>query len=149
MLKKKEVAFWWHRNATKSWYQIAAFSLVGIVGVIIDLTVLNTAMFLTGLSAGASFLVFKTLSFSVAVYHNFFWNRHWVFSSQNEKRFEKFYLASLLSGIINIGIAALLVHTIHPAELSPQLWANIASLLGIACGSLSNFLQYKYVVFRE
>lgn len=149
MFKEKRKVHWWHHDTLKGWYQIAAFSLVGLVGVIIDLTVLNTAMFLTGLSAGASFLIFKTLSFSVAVYHNFFWNKHWVFSSQNEKRFEKFYLASLLSGIINIGIAALLVHTARPAEISPQLWANIAALFGIACGALSNFLQYKYVVFKE
>jgi len=65
------------------------------------------------------------------------------------REFLQFVLVSAGALLLNVGIASFLVNTIGPrAGASPNLWANIAALVGTVFSFIWNFLGYKFIVFK-
>ena len=133
--------------------QAAKFSIIGGLSALIELSVLNTLFYFTGITSGNLFLVFKTLTFLTATVNSFFFNRHWTFKSTNIHVYIEFrdFLMSRIGGLVlNVGVAFLIVNVIGaPVGFSPTLWANIGVLTALFVTTIWNFFSSKFFVFRK
>ncbi len=134
-------------------YQFAKFAAVGSLNTVIDFGVLNLEIFLSGIAGGILYSVFKGISFLVATTNSFFWNKFWTFESREQATAGQafsFYLIAGLAWLVNVLVASFVVNGLNrPLAVSPNLWANIGALAGIASSFLINFLGYKYFVFKK
>jgi putative flippase GtrA len=135
-------------------YQIAKFACVGVSNTFVDLGVLNTVIFFTGISSGTWYPVFKTGSFLVSTTNSFLWNRNWTFEegkhkekAQNEA--VQFYVITTISWLVNVSVASGIVNYVAHGGISDNLWANIGALAGVFTAMTFNFLGYKFVVFKK
>jgi len=134
--------------------QSAKFLLIGTLGTLIDLGVLNILIWISGISSGLLFPVFKTISFVIANCSKYFGHKFWVFEKKEmigaKKEFGKFFLVSLGGLIINVTIASLIVNLIKPQfGLSETIWANIGGIVAALVTVIWNFLGYKFLVFKK
>lgn len=137
----------------KAWkpfvYQFGKFFVVGVLNTFMDLGVLNFLIFLTNITHGYLFSVFKGISFIIAVINSYIWNRFWTFGGR-QGSFYIFFLVNVGSFLINVGIASLLVNVVGaPSGIPPKLWDNIAALSSVVLVLTWNFLGMKFVVFRK
>ncbi len=134
-------------------FQFYKFILVGVVNTLLDLTVLNGLIVISGLAAGWEFSIFKGISFAIAVTNSYFWNKFWTFRGNEGggvREFSKFFIVSLAGLVVNVGVASFFVNVIGPAGgIPPQLWANIAALAAVVFSTLWNFVGYKMFVFKK
>lgn len=155
-------AAYWLARKIKIFYQLAKFILVGALNSLIDWGILNLLMFLTSLTAGTMFSVFKGISFLVAMANSYFWNKFWTFkkteepgdmtdtAQKNGKEMGQFFVVSLIGFALNVGVATLLVNILGPQwGLSAKLWANAGALAGTLIGMGWNFVGYKLIVFKD
>ncbi len=148
---------WIANLLSKSWstfWQLAKFLVVGVLNTLVDLGVMNFLIYLTGITIGIWYSVFKSIGFIAAVINSFFWNKFWVFEkrgiSEAGKEFSKFFVVSTIGIILNVSVAYVLINVIGaPAGISPKIWGNIAAVAaGIVVFSW-NFLGYKILVFSK
>ena len=136
----------------KTIYQFAKFAAVGVLNTFIDFGVLNLEILLSGIASGALYPVFKGVSFLAATTNSFFWNKFWTFESKtsaNTGEALRFYVVAGVGWLINVSLASFIVNGLsRPAAISPNLWANIGALVGVAGSFLWDFLGYKFLVFR-
>lgn len=135
-------------------FQFGKFISVGLANTGVDFGVLNILMFVTGISSGIFYSVFKGVSFIVSVTHSFIWNKFWTFRKQETKKiggeFIRFFVVSLIGAGINIAVASFVVNVIGPQlGLPSMLWANIGAVCGSIIGLMWNFLGYKFIVFKK
>jgi len=148
--------------------QFAKFVAVGTLNTLLDLGVLNTLIFLSGIATGWWYSMFKGASFAVAVINSYFWNKYWTFARAQKgvgndqlgaggsrpaaslKEFSQFIVISFIGLGINIGIASLIVNIVGPLSgISPERWANIGALAATAVSLIWNFIGYKFFVFKS
>lgn len=94
--------------------RFAKFATVGIIGTVVDFSVLNVLI----LSFGLSKFWANTGSFAAAVISNFIWNRLWTFPESRERslvpQLVQFALVSLGGYVINqlifLGLDSLFLH---------------------------------------
>lgn len=136
-------------------WQIGKFGSVGILNTMVDWGVLNLLLFLTGVTSGVLYSVFKGISFLVALLNSYGWNKFWTFSEQKQtkkigREFLQFTVVSVIGFVINVGTASLVVNYLgRPEAISPELWANLGALAGTILGMTWNFLGYKLIVFKK
>jgi len=134
-------------------YQFAKFAAVGTLNTFVDIGVLNLEIFLSGQAGGLSYPVFKAISFIVATTNSFFWNKYWTFGAGGTKasgEAPKFYLFAAIGWALNVGTATFIVDGLtRPVALSPNIWANLGALGGVAASFLWDFLAYKFFVFKK
>ncbi|MBI2465778.1 MAG: GtrA family protein [Candidatus Sungbacteria bacterium] len=129
-------------------FQFGKFFVVGLSNTFLDLGVLNFLIYLTNVTHGVYFAVFKAISFACAVTNSFLWNKYWTFQKQGS--FTLFFLVVLGSTILNVGWASYMVDVIGvPDGISPKLWDNIAALSSVVLVLTWNFLGMKYIVFKK
>lgn len=143
-------------NALSRWFtvlhQIARFIVVGGLNTFLDFAVLNFLIASSGIASGFGFSFFKGISFLIAVINSYFWNKHWTFEIKANGRTEfiQFGVVSTIGLFINVGIASFIVNAINPVgNITPVIWANIATLIAVAGSQIWNFLGYKFIVFRR
>lgn len=133
-------------------YQFAKFAAVGVLNTSIDFGVLNLEILISGVPQGIAYTIFKAISFVFATTNSFFWNKYWTFNathSVNAAETSKFYIVAIVGWVINVGVASFVVNGIsHPTHISPNQWANVGALFGVAASFLWDFLGYKYLVFK-
>lgn len=135
-------------------FQIAKYILSGILATVIDLSVINLLMVITGVSAGLYYKVFKAFSFLAATFVKFVISKFWTFEKfEKEKSLKEtvqFFIVTLIGLIINVGAASFVNEVIGPQYgLSERLWGNI-SAIGAAFVSFAwNFVGYKFIVFKK
>ncbi|RJQ37807.1 GtrA family protein [Candidatus Parcubacteria bacterium] len=135
-------------------YQLTKFLLVGGQNFLIDLGVLNLLIASTGIEQGTEIVVFKAVSFVVAVIASFFWNKFWTFRSLSVERagfqFFEFFIVSAIGLGINTGSFALANNVVGAQYgLSPEAWANVSAGIAAIIGLMWNFIGYKFIVFRR
>ena len=85
----------------KEFVRFLKFASVGMIGMVVDLTVLNVMHKVFGLPL----LVANTISFTTAVISNFTWNRRWTFPESRERpigsQLGKFTLVNVIGLAIN------------------------------------------------
>ncbi len=91
----------------KELIRFVKFAIVGISGTLIDIGFFN----LFNQRFGISPITAKALSFSIAVFNNFLWNRLWTYPESRElpltKQFAQYLLVSIVGLIINTSIFAI------------------------------------------
>lgn len=132
--------------------QIKRFVVVGVLNTAVDLTVLNTLIFLSHMGRnGIWFSFFKAISFLVAVLNSYIINHSWTFEGSPGKKSVaqagQFLMVSLFGAVINVGGASYVATYISPPLDIVKYWPSIAALAGTACGLIFNFLGYKHIVF--
>jgi putative flippase GtrA len=145
----------------QGWIQFAKFSFVGILNTLVDFAVLNALIFFFGLTENdPKYIMFKVISFIIAVTNSFVLNKLFVFEDRhasdhhihfNAGETSKFFGVSLagllLNTLISYGVFAI-GHTLVP-NISTTLLANIGALAGTCIVLVSNFVAYKYFVFKH
>lgn len=130
-------------------FQIVKFVVVGVSNTAIDFLVFNVLIFATGVATGNPVSVFKGVSFLVAVGNSYFWNKRWTFQS-DKKVFIQFLVVSVIGFALNVGTASIVINGIGPQfGLPDQLWANVGAIVATLVVMTSNFLGYKFLVFKK
>lgn len=124
-----------------SWMQLFKFGLVGCSGYLVNLAVFAVlvgplGMHRIGAAVGA---------FSVAVFNNFLWNRHWTFGPGEEHpAFQaiRFFVVSVAALLVNLAVLEALVLGTTMSELPAQA-------IAVAVAMPFSFLGNKLWTFGE
>jgi putative flippase GtrA len=133
--------------------QAGKFLAVGTLNTLLDISVLNGLIYLTGIARGWHFTLFKATAFLIASTNSYFWNKFWTFESYskiNPGEYFFFFLVTLFGAFINTTVASFIVNVLGaPAGFSLKLWANVAALIAVFFSMLWNFSAYRYIVFKK
>ncbi len=135
-------------------WQLAKFSLVGVLNFLLNLGTLNLFIYLSGINEGRILDIFKVFGFVVANINSFSWNKFWTFQDREiqhaKTEFVQFVGISLIGLIIDVTIFDILVNGVGaPETIQTTLWNNIGSVAGSVGALIWNFLGYKFVVFKK
>lgn len=134
-------------------FQFAKFAAVGSLNSFMDLGIFNLLSYIfvdeiRNISR-VLFITFKSTSFFIATLNSYLWNKNWTFGDREKTHAEtliKFYIITGINYFLNTGVA-FAVKEIGP---SSNLWVSfVAPVCGILAAMFSNFLSYKYIVFKE
>ncbi len=123
------------------------FALVGTLGMVVDLTILNVLHGLVGLHL----LVANSISFSAAVISNFTWNRLWTFPETRDRpvstQLVQFSIVSIIGLAINNLVLWQFYHWLQPYLSNPWDY-NAAKILAIGVVLFWNFGANRLWTFR-
>lgn len=133
--------------------QFGRYAAIGFTNAAVDFGVLNLLIYLTNISGGIQYTLFKGISFICAVIPSFFWNKYWAFNAgktgKGGTEFLKFMSVMVIAIFVNDGAASLVVNYIHPlAGLGTAAWANIGAIAGSAVSLIFSFVGFKVTVFK-
>lgn len=134
-------------------YQFAKFSLVGSMNFLVDMGILNSLIFYTGICNGPAQSGLKGVSFVLAAVNSYFWNKFWTFKRGSGKRLRtevyQFLVISTSGFFVNILIDYLFVNNIGPrAGIMPHSWAQVSAMAAAVASLCWNFIGYKFIVFH-
>lgn len=133
--------------------QFGKFAAIGFTNAAVDFGVLNILIAWSGIASGILYAVFKTISFIISVTHSYYWNRYWVFGSQNpekKKEFFEFISVYIFASAVNVGIATGIVSLIDPMfGVNQNVWANLGAVAGSAMALVFSFVGVRLVVFKK
>ncbi len=138
--------------------QLGKFVLVGGLNFLVDLGILNLFIFLTDISAGYWYSLFKGIAFAVAVINSYILNRWWTFQNPEQpaeavdtsKQFTQFLIISLIGLAINNLVASGMVNLLGPQwGIDAKVWASIGAVIASFVGMFWNFMGYKFIVFKK
>lgn len=66
--------------------QFIRFVGIGFLNTAVDYVVFNLGAVLSGVYTGRGVGYISAASFTVAVFHSYFWNKHWAFAKQEQRR---------------------------------------------------------------
>lgn len=126
------------RHRIETWISLVRFGLVGVSGVVV-----NLSTFWVLLEAGGlHHLLAATGAFGLAVTNTFWWNRRWTFRAGDGRartQMARFALVSLTGFLVAAGLLELLARLGVPALL--------AQVLALAIAAPLNFLGAKHWSF--
>ncbi len=135
------------RFRTQELVRFIKFAMVGALGMIVDLSILNI---LHGL-VGIHLLVANTFSFSAAVVSNFTWNRLWTFPETRDRpvrtQLAQFATVSIIGLAINNAVLWQFYQILAPHLGSPWNY-NAAKILAIGVVLFWNFGANRIWTFR-
>ena len=137
-------------------FQLAKFGIIGATNFIVDLGIFSLLIWITNISEGASILLFKAASVSVAIVNSYIWNKFWSFEEKHvdestvQKQFFQFIAVSVIGLILNAGITYSLITFFGGfAGIAPATWATISSAIASVAVLSWNFIGYKFFVFKK
>jgi putative flippase GtrA len=136
-------------------YQLAKFLLIGAFFAIFDLIILNLLMEEFGISkdSGLKYPLFVAISFIIATIVKYVADKYWAFEKSEKGQagmeFLKFFLVTLVSGLIQVGVASAAFKLFSSSGMTDIVLANIGKISGIAVASVFNFICYKFFVFKK
>ncbi len=94
------------RTNQKELTRFLKFSVVGIIGAVVDFGVYSTMIGVFGLSPEVA----SVIALATAVVSNFIWNRYWTYPDSRSKpiakQFVQFFLINILAVVIRVPIIA-------------------------------------------
>jgi len=123
------------------------FAAVGLVGMAVDLTVLNVMHKVVGLPL----LVSNSISFTTAVISNFTWNRLWTFPESRQRPLVPQLGQFAVVNVIGLGINNLVLWAVF--QLTRQLIAdpwdyNLAKVFAIGVVLFWNYFVNRLWTYR-
>lgn len=123
------------------------FAVVGAIGMVVDLTILNLMHKVFGLPL----LVANTISFSTAVLSNFTWNRLWTFPESRQRplvpQLAQFALVNIIGLAIN-NLVLWLVYTAIKSFIPDPLDYNLAKIVAIGVVLFWNYGVNRLWTYR-
>ncbi len=133
-------------------YTFFKFFCVGVLNTALDFVVLNICIFFFGTGVhGELFILFKSISFLVAVANSYVLNKWWVFEHEAPMSVKEpllFFIVSTVGFWINVSISYE-VFSLFVQTVSPQFAANIGALIGTIVVLAWNFVGYRFLVFKK
>jgi dolichol-phosphate mannosyltransferase len=123
------------------WSHAVQFGVVGGIGVFVNLAVL-TALLHLGVAINRAVLA----AIAVSIVSNFALNRRFTFYEARQGSLPRQFAGFVAS--CSIGAAVNYAITIGIVEAVPDVWPQLASLIGIAGGLSFNFVLSRSLVFR-
>src|SRR4051812_39381164 len=127
-----------------NWFQLIKFCIVGGSGVVVNVTV----FFVTNHLLGIHHIAAATLAFGVALFNNFWWNRHWTFGKHGARdhhagfQAARFFTVSVAAFLVALAILQLLV-------TSTSMPATLAQAISIVAATPLNFVGNKMWTFAR
>ena len=134
-------------------FQLAKFGVVGAANTAVDLGTYNLIILAVGGSTtviGA--MLFKGLSFTVAVINSYIWNRYWSFGKKDEAtagEFTKFVSVSVIGLVLNATITGAISYFAAANGIVSSTLATLAAAIASVLVLAWNFLGYKLFVFKK
>jgi putative flippase GtrA len=143
-------------------FQLSKFVIIGIANTAIDFGVMNILIIVNGLEPNndPQYMMYKSISFAVAVVNSYFWNKFWTFKkrksikesledkAKSSAEFFQFIAISISGAAISIVIA-----NISKNIFADETGLNVAANIGAAFATIFvmawNFLGYKYIAFKK
>ena len=131
----------------KEFVRFLKFATVGMIGMVVDLTVLNVMHKVFGLPL----LVANTISFTTAVISNFTWNRLWTFPESRERpigsQLGQFALVNVVGLAINNLVLWLAFQVTQ--QIVPDPWDyNLAKVLAIGVVLFWNYFVNRAWTYK-
>ena len=124
--------------------EIAAFGVVGVVNLFVDIGLFNLVHFRIGLGPTTS----NIISTGVATTISYFANRHWSFSHRARTGLRREYVLFFLINLIALGISSVVIaFTYYVVGATSAFDLNVAKVIGIGIGTIFRFWSYKRFVF--
>jgi putative flippase GtrA len=124
--------------------EIAAFGVVGVVNLFVDVGLFNLLHFRVGLGPTTS----NAISTAVATTISYFANRHWSFSHRARTGLRREYVLFFVINLLALGISSVVVaFTFYVVGSTGPLALNVAKVVGIGIGTIFRFWTYKRFVF--
>ena len=134
------------------------FSVVGIIGAVVDFGVLNLFLLLN-----FSYVLSGTISFIAAVLNNFLWNRYWTYPDSRSKSLAKQMVQFVIINVIGLGIRIPLLAWLEeilinffemkiPADFffsAEFIGHNFGLAIAILIVMLWNFLANRYWTYND
>lgn len=131
--------------------QIGRFVLVGAFADVIDIKVFQFLFWLLPFS-----LLFKAVSFLIATLIKYWWNKHWAFGGAEKTEPKKFLIDGQLAyffivTLIGLGLNVVSFYFFGRIEtgLPAEMWTEVCIILAALVAAVSNFLGYKFLVFKK
>ncbi|HKZ44241.1 MAG TPA: GtrA family protein [Anaerolineales bacterium] len=142
----------------KEWIRFYRFGLVGVLGAVVDFTVMNLLTRLLNFNL----VIAGTISFILAVISNFIWNRLWTYPDSRSKKIEMQLIMFFSVNLIGIAIRIPILHFLEPgisqflrtistipSSLIILLSNNITLALAILIVMLWNFYANRYWTYND
>lgn len=138
--------------------QFGKFVTIGFTNATVDFGVLNLVIYYSGVTSANPYFslyyaLFKGCAFIAANSHSYLWNKFWVFnageSHGGELEFGKFFGISMVSLLINAGLATAVVAYCLEIGLSDKLASNLGGAAGSGLALIFNFVSLKFLVFKQ
>ena len=124
------------------------FAIVGVTGMVVDLSVLTFSREVLGLPLSIAVL----LGFSFAVVSNFTWNRLWTFPESRSLPLARQLVQFTIVNIIGLGINELVVLGLHPVfsvALPDPAAYLVAKVIAIGIVLFWNFFANRLWTYRD
>jgi putative flippase GtrA len=127
-----------------NWFQLIKFCVVGGSGFVVNVSV----FFVVNHLLGVHHIAAATLAFVLALFNNFWWNRHWTFGKHGARESHagfqaaRFFTVSVVAFLVALGILQLLVTT-------TDLPATLAQAISIVMATPLNFVGNKMWTFAR
>jgi putative flippase GtrA len=125
-----------------NWMQLIKFSAVGGSGYVVNLCVFAAA----NKGLGMHHVAAATIAFVVAVFNNFWWNRHWTFGRHGAREHHagfqaaRFFTVSGIAFLVALGILQFLVTATNVPTI-------VAQAISIVAATPLNFVGNKMWTF--
>ncbi len=130
--------------------QFILFICIGVCNTVSDLLVFNILIYFFGLGFVWAYPLYKAVSFIFASSQSYFLNKYITFKNhKNENKFTIFFVVTIISFLVNITVSWLIFVLLRYIALDPLIASNIAALSATVISAITNFLGYKYVVFKD
>lgn len=132
--------------------QLARFGVVGLIGLVIDVSVFNllraTVLEPSVIHEGP--FIAKVISTSLAIVANYFGNRYWTFGATRRSQVVREGLEFVLVSVGGMAITLACLWTSHYAlGFTSVIADNIAgNVIGLGLGTAFRFAFYRYWVFH-
>jgi dolichol-phosphate mannosyltransferase len=127
-----------------NWFQLVKFCIVGGSGFVVNVSVFFVVNHLFGVHHIAS----ATVAFVLALFNNFWWNRHWTFGKHGARdhhagfQAARFFTVSVAAFFVALAILELLVS-------NTSLPATVAQAISIVAATPLNFVGNKMWTFAR
>jgi len=150
-----------YQSYPKEFNKFIKFSLVGVLGTVIDFVLFNLILYVLSYVLGWSLLVqfglngnllvANTISFGAGVLNNYTWNRLWTFKearqAKKRRQLVKFAMVSLVGLLLNSLIVLTLAAILDPIVSEPLSY-NLAKVFATGIVLFWNFGANRFWTFR-
>jgi putative flippase GtrA len=134
------------------------FMGVGVIGAVVDFGVMN----LLTKFAGLTLTVAGTISFTCAIFSNFFWNRYWTYPDSRSRPLARQLIMFTVVNVAGVAIRIPILHFLEPPmlrmlersalniPLSPGFMAkNLTLAVAVSVVMLWNFFANRYWTYND